>query len=60
MFKIKIQINYPLIESESWVVPMFNIYITHPSMQVTQSRRGYMHESYGSASVIFLRAVSQR
>ena len=31
--------------------------ITHPSMQVTQSLKGYIHESSGSALVIFLSAV---
>lgn len=29
-------------------------------MQVTQSRRGYMHDNSGSAFAIFLRAVSHR
>lgn len=33
---------------------------TQPSTQVTQSRRGYMQESSGSAWVMFLSAVSQR
>jgi hypothetical protein len=33
---------------------------TQESMQVTQSRRGYMQESSGSAWVMLRRAVSQR
>jgi hypothetical protein len=33
---------------------------TQESTQVTQSRRGYMQESSGSALVMFLSAVSQR
>lgn len=35
-----------------------NIECTHPSIQVTQSRRGYMQESSGSASVMLFKADS--
>lgn len=34
--------------------------ITQASIQVTQSRRGYIHESSGSALVMFFSAVSHR
>lgn len=36
---------------EFWVEPELLNLITHPSMQVTQSLIGYMHESSGSAWV---------
>ena len=34
--------------------------VTQASTQVTQSRRGYMQDSSGSALVMFFNAVSQR
>jgi hypothetical protein len=41
----KIRIRYQLAGSEFWVEPTDIIYVTQPSMQVTQSRRGYMHDN---------------
>ena len=54
---IGILINCLQAERGFWVGPEIEDKVTQASMQVTQSLRGYMHESSGSALAIFFNAV---
>jgi|JI10StandDraft_1071094.scaffolds.fasta_scaffold48284_5 hypothetical protein len=58
LIMIKSQINYQLIAHEFLVEPIIIKTSTHASIQVTQSRSGYIQDNYGSASAMFFKAVS--